>query len=53
MTDNIQLRDVLSKDIEVFFEHQQAKKAIYMAGVILVEWLFLYFLYRRKIFLRV
>ncbi|MCD6345971.1 MAG: DUF5009 domain-containing protein [Bacteroidales bacterium] len=28
-------------------------QAIYMGGVILVEWLFLYFLYRQKIFLRV
>ena len=28
-------------------------KVIYMAGVILVEWLFLYFLYKKKIFLRV
>jgi len=28
-------------------------RAITIAGVILVEWLFLYFLYRRKIFLRV
>lgn len=26
---------------------------IYMAGVVLVEWVFLYFLYRKKIFLRV
>ena len=34
MTDNIQLRDVLSKDIEVFFEHQQEKDAIYMAAFI-------------------
>ena len=32
MTDNIELRDVLSKDIEVFFEHQQEKDAIYMAA---------------------
>ncbi len=28
-------------------------KVIYMGGVLIVEWLFLYFLYRKKIFLRV
>ena len=28
-------------------------KVIYMAGVVIVEWLFLYFLYKKKIFLRV
>lgn len=29
------------------------EKVIYMGGVIIIEWLFLYFLYRKKIFLRV
>lgn len=28
-------------------------QALYMAGVVIVEWLFLYFMYKRKIFLRV
>ena len=32
MTNIIQLRDVLSKDLEIFFEHQQEKDAIYMAA---------------------